>query len=536
MNSTAPVLFESSSTAAVVNDPANAVWVAVLRALSGPGWEVFRRRYHAALNHFRSQPRRPRTADHVVQISAATRAAAERGLLSEVFSGGPPQAPMFAPVGPGPELRRDLPPCLANLSVEPPPLATILYGPGRPPTDGLCLLRAFMGTLALGHADTPTSVHTNLHANPTFAEQCGFTKAGARKAPDELTCRRLPTSSVLEEFDTVMAGYGLWHCEQLARVRENIATGVLLLDGHLIFDTTHIDAASACESVAPPPTEEDPKPASRKVGHLHKRCGCGKAAWEGCPHPWEQTDPGAAVVVKGPTRKHWAHKLSIVAMVGDIPISARALSYAATHDGKTLLEHFAVLNAELPEVVEATHTALADRAYIGNKGDVWDRYNVLLMTGIASHKAPARLTERYPGIARFTPSGVPICHAGHSFDFRGRDIKEERFIWQAPQDDDGKPVCAGCPHAAGCLLSSGKARHLRVPRTEFPQIDWEHPQHAARRKVTYALRTGVERAIKRLKIDLGAEHLAHRGATRVQAHVDRRMLLLHILLAADPSP
>jgi hypothetical protein len=39
-----------------------------------------------------------------------------------------------------------------------------------------------------------------------------------------------------------------------------------------------------------------------------------------------------------------------------------------------------------------------------------------------------------------------------------------------------------------------------------------------------------------LKVDLNGEHLTHRDAHRVQAHLDRKLLTLHLLLAAAASP
>ena len=79
-------------------------------------------------------------------------------------------------------------------------------------------------------------------------------------------------------------------------------------------------------------------------------------------------------------------------------------------------------------------------------------------------------------------------------------------------------------------LVAGRAAWVR--RADLPQIDWEHPQHLARNRARYARRTGVERGIKRLKVDLRGETLTHRNGLRVQAHLDRRLLALHLLLAA----
>lgn len=127
---------------------------------------------------------------------------------------------------------------------------------------------------------------------------------------------------------------------------------------------------------------------------------------------------------------------------------------------------------------------------------------------------------------------MPICEAGHAFDFLGRDLTGGRYLWSAPNADDGGPVCAGCPLVAACLAAGGRRRHLRVQRADFPQIDWDHPQHQGRHRATYRLRTGVERAIKRLKIDLDGEHLTRRDARRVQAHFDRRLLVVHLLIGS----
>jgi hypothetical protein len=533
MHATAPVLFESTTAACVLEDPVNAPWLLALSLLEGPAWDIFRRRYHVALTHFRRNDRRSRTADHTLEIAVNERGEAKQVLLMEVYSGGPAQATMFVQVGFGREQRKELPACLADFTVPPPPLSMVLEGPGRPPVDGLCLLRATAGAIAMGLSDTPSAVHALLRRNPTFAQQCGFLGPEVHRLPGEWTSRALPGESVLEEFDAVMTRYGFWHELQLRQVRANIASGAVVLDEVLSFDTTHIVAASGCCSVKPEPTEKVPEPKSRKVGRLQKLCDCGKDAWDACHHPWEQTDPGAAVVVKGPTRKYWAHKASIVTTGRtDIPLSIRVCNYAATPDGKTLLPHMAELATDLPRAIEVATTAVADAVYRGNKEEAKGLHDLDVIVGITGRTTRSSLASRYPGIDRFTPAGVPVCRQEHGFEFRGRDIKAERFIWQAPSDDNGAPVCTGCPFAATCLLSGGKQRHLRVHRADFPQIDWDHPQHQALHKATYSLRTGVERGIKRIKKDLGGEHLNRRGASRVQAHLDRRMLVLHLLLAA----
>jgi hypothetical protein len=62
-------------------------------------------------------------------------------------------------------------------------------------------------------------------------------------------------------------------------------------------------------------------------------------------------------------------------------------------------------------------------------------------------------------------------------------------------------VCQGCPRALQCLVK-GLRRQIRVDRQDQPQLCWEHPQLLVRERVRYGQRTAVERAIKRLKVDL----------------------------------
>lgn len=81
----------------------------------------------------------------------------------------------------------------------------------------------------------------------------------------------------------------------------------------------------------------------------------------------------------------------------------------------------------------------------------------------------------------------------------------------------------------GCL-AKGTRRHLRVERALTPQVNWKHPQHFRTEKALYGKRTGVERAIKRIKVDLDAQCLPYRDARRVQAFLDRKLLTLHLLL------
>ena len=436
-------------------------------------------------------------------------------------------------------LGASLPASLADFAITPPSMHVLLSGPGRPPCDAKCLMRAFLTAPLLDVGDDPTSVFRLLRNNPVFARRCDFIGPSAMKQSFELTSRRLPSLSVCEGFSEVMTRYGLWHQQRLVQVKNNLDTGIVKKESSLSFDTSHLEANSHCGNVVPPDAkvEQGKKPKHRKVPRIYKRCKCGKENWQTCIHAWEPTDQGAAIVVKGPTRIYWAHKTSVAALANsEIPIDVRVCQYAAENDGKTLIPHLELLNQTIPELISQLDFVLADDGYQGNEQEVarFGRQARLILP-VHPRKARAGLEDEFAGIDHFTQVGFPICNGGHRFVLRGRDIGDERYIWVAPDDENGRPVCAGCPHRQGCL-NRGARRHIRVHRKDQTQLNWEHPQLLSRDPARYQRRTGVERAIKRLKVDLNAENLTHRDALRVQAHLDRKLLTLHLLLEIAGSP
>jgi len=546
LQSTAPVLFESTGDHAVVNDPVNDAWISLIKTIDGELFDVLARRYYLALYHFRKQQRRP-ALEGQTKVEAGSRQQAFEGILDAMEQrkasrqrAKGPLAPEDVFVEPLPKRGdKDLPAALSDFTVKPPSLGEFLGDAGRPPCDALCLLRAFLAAPLLDIDGNPSTVYRLLHSNPAFAHLCGFLGANVMKLPGELTSRRLPSRSVCEEFDEVMTRYGLWHLARLEQVATNLSTGVVETESTVSFDTTHVEANSHCGNVVPPgaKVEPDKKPKHRKVPRMHKRCDCGKENWETCIHAWVPTDQGAAIVVKGPTRIFWAHKTSVAAFANsEIPFDVRVCLYGAESDSKTLVPHLELLKLDLPSVIENLRFVLADDGYQGN-GQKVSRFGkqARLIAPVHPHKARAGLADEFDGIDRFTNVGFPICEGGHRFVLRGRDILGERYIWTAPDDEDGRPVCASCPLAASCL-KRGARRHIRVARKDQPQLDWDHPQLLVRDNARYQRRTGVERAIKRLKVDLHGEHLTHRDGLRVQAHLDRKLLTFHLLLAIAASP
>lgn len=543
LSSNSLVMFESNDSPAVLSDPVNQDWLTLINTVSGERYETLAKRYYLALYHLRNQQYRPALLG-VPRIAAKGKQQALQGML-QVIEGRKSNSKqsvdsatdVFVETTPN-KTDTTLPEALRDFSKTLAPLRTILSGPGRPPCDALCLMRAFLAAPLLGVGDDPTSVHKLLHGNPTFARACGFQASGALKLDWEMTSRGLPALATCAEFTEVMTRYGLWQLARGKQVRHNLDNGVVDKEDTLSFDTTHVTANSHCANVVPldARVKEGEKPKHRKVPRMCKSCTCGKENWESCEHPWSPTDFGAAVVVKGATRIYWAHKASVVCF-GDseIPIDVRVLQYAAQGDGKTLIPHLELLERDHCDVVDLVRFVLADDAYRENDDAVRQfGQQARLIVPVHGRKARAALAEAFEGINRFTPTGVPICEGGHRFELRGRDVTNERYIWVAPDDAEGQSVCSSCPLASSCL-EKGNRRHIRIERKAQPQINWDHPQHFIRERQRYGKRTGVERAIKRLKVDLKGEHLAHRDAHRVQAHFDRKLLVLHLLLAAAAS-
>jgi len=544
LHSTSLILFESTDADSVLSDPVNEDWLAIVRGVAGELYDDVARRYYLALNHFRRQRYRSPLQGRKEYSGSSKQQAFEAMLLAmderkrvEKAAASRDDPAIFVEACPDAQ-DETLPEALRDFSKPAPSLGDLLSGAVRPPCDALCLMRAFLAAPLLGVGDSPKDVYLLLRSNPTFVRACGFLGRSAMKQPGELTSRRLPGLSTCEEFSEVMTRYGLWQLARIEQVVENLESGVVEIEDTIAFDTTHLEANSHCGNVVPPEakTKAGKKPKKRKVPRVRKTCECGKDNWEGCEHPWIPTDQGAAIVVKGPTRIYWAHKASIASFGGsEIPIDARSLQYAAEHDSKTLLPHLKLLMRDLPLVLTLLLFVLADDGYQGQKEAVarFREKARLILPVHPNGRSKAKVAQDFSGIDRFTPIGVPVCDAGHRFDMRGRDITNERYIWTAPDDEVGKSVCEGCPSATVCL-AKGTRRHIRVERSDFPQIDWDHPQHLARESARYQRRSGVERAIKRLKVDLGGEHLTHRDGPRVQAHLDRKLLIVLLLLKPDP--
>ncbi len=399
---------------------------------------------------------------------------------------------------------------------------------GRKPKCFFGLLKSFVGSSLMGFPAEPEQVHLLLKSNPAFARVCGFSQR--KKDRTEYHYQQIPSLRKLEQFDQIMTDTGIWDRIKLSEVTTNLATGVILPEKELVGDTTHYHAYSSFETVR----YEDEKGNEQKKSQskLTKPCRC--EDWQACPHEWELRDEGAGTIVKSGKKMIWGHKASIIGLPGQgIAIDAVAVSDAATHDGQTFFPHVKKVLAGHPDLAQSIQRVLYDSACddVPLKQRFQDELGIVLKASFNPRRSKA-ITEALPrGIEKITPYGVPICLAGHELDYQGIRYASEKFIYRAPQQDDGLCVCLGCREKAQCCnRSTQSGRTITVSFDTLKHIDPSDPPMAKRFKAIMTRRPSVERMIKRLKCDLGDDRLSKRGNNSFQAYLDKTMISYHLLI------
>jgi hypothetical protein len=403
-------------------------------------------------------------------------------------------------------------------------------GAGRKPKNFYGLVNAFLGVSYMGLKNSPDVVYSQLINNPSFARKCGFKYI--IDADTKLCQHNIPSLRKLEQFDQIMNLYGIWDQMKWNMVAQNLTDGTVAVEPDLAFDPSHVEAHSSF-TVAETEAADGNK-VKKAVGKMSKRCSC--IDKEQCHHDWEVTDQGCGVVVKSNNKKYWAHKASFVGFPkSQVPLDAAAVNYAATNDGQTLIPHLKRLKQHVPVVINQVDRVMADGPFNTktNRDFVRDEIGAVLYTPINAKNINVPSAAGLKGIDHFTKNGVPICDAGLPLAMKGREFTQQRYIWGAPVITSKNQTVVACSR---CLLKQhccphGQGRTLRTNASDFPQIDWDNPQHLARWKNQYRKRTAIERMIKIIKVDYGVEHFQKRDSLNFQGHLDKAMLALHILLS-----
>lgn len=397
---------------------------------------------------------------------------------------------------------------------------------GKKPKCFFALFKSFTGVCLMGFAPEPEVVHNLLTSNLSFARVCGFVP---NNIDERYWYRNIPSLRKIEQFDQIMTEYGLWSRSKWEEVRRNIEQGIIKKESELVGDTTHYYAYSGFETVTY--TNCKGKEKKKSQSKVTKNCRCDDQ--ENCSHPWQLADDGAGTIVKSNKKMIWGHKSSVLGLPRQgIALDASAIADAATFDGETLLPHVEMLFENLPEVKPWIDRVLYDSACDNGKlkDTFMDRFGIELKASFNPRRTKS-VTENLPsGMAKITASGNLICSGGFEMDYKGTRFDFEKFIYQAPFDENKVSICSGCLHKLSCSPQSTKGRVVTISFDMLPSIDANDPPMAKRFKAIMMRRPSVERMIKRLKRDLSDDRLKKRGNDSFQAYLDKTMIAYHMLL------
>jgi hypothetical protein len=432
------------------------------------------------------------------------------------------------------------------------PGKTPLRWAGMKPKCFFAMLKAFVGVMLRGQPAEPEIVYAELQSNPSYARTCGFTLPGQDGSYRQSD---VPSLRKLEQFDQIMTDSGLWSDVAVDQVARNLKSGCIQVESTVVHDTTHYPAFSGMQVVELPqavePSENanatqpvtkkgEPSEKGKKAKKAHKkshpkttkRCRCKDR--QHCPHPWINADEGAGTVVKSTGKMYWAHKASTLCFPRQqVLLDAVAMSDAASHDSKSILPHLGRLFTRHPDLRGMIQRVLDDGAADDEtlKAAAQSQWNVQLVAPINPRSRQPIGNDLPRGVDHITPTGTPVCQAGYPLDFLGCRHDTKHFLFRAPNDVQGTPVCQDCALRDGCYRGDEGARQITVPFTRLPWIDPKFPQLSRRFAKVMAKRTAIERLHKLMKYDYGDERLTKRGNAAFQARLDKTLLAMHLVLA-----
>ena len=400
---------------------------------------------------------------------------------------------------------------------------------GRKPKCFFSMLKAFLGSTLMGQRPEPEQVDWLLRSNPTYARACGFSPKNIEKY-EEYSFAHIPGLRKLEQFDQIMTQSGLWDKIKIFQVNDNLMHGVIEMENELVGDTTHYIARSSFETIAY--EDKSGKTQKKSQSKTTKNCTCKN--WDECSHEWILADAGAGSVAKSGGKLYWAHKAAILGFPRQGAIlDIIAVTDGATHDGQTFLPHVEHLFDLYPDVKSCVSRVLYDSACDDRelKKIFEESHDVELKASLNPRRKKAITKDLPRGIERITPFGNPICLTGHVMDYKGSRYEAEKFIYEAPVDEQGKSVCVGCVQRRNCCnCATTGSRTVTVSFDMLPHIDSNDPPMAKRFKAIMRRRPAVERMIKRIKCDFSDERLTKRGNASFQAYLDKSLIAYHLLL------
>ena len=370
---------------------------------------------------------------------------------------------------------------------------------GFPPYDFYPLLAAFLISPLYDCEPNAQSIWRELNRNPTFARLCGFDDG------------RLPSPRTIRRFNEIMNEENLWSDVRGIVVRHNLQEGVIAETGSLIVDTTHHDGFASVHK---------PVKACREC---RRKKSCREPV-----HTCDATD----IVAKSRNYKLPGVKSVVVSLAGsEIPIAGKAMN-ARVHDSQSLEGALELIKHDYPDLLIGR--VIADGAYDSeaNRKNATKILGAELLTPVCPRRNRKRKVGAR-GIDHIDTYGCPVCVSGHQMELLGRDTERGQYIWACPafhplRSDE----TVTCDRWETCCPSAKNGRVYRTNAADFPQLNWELPQHSRTHKRLYAMRTQVERIISRVKRMLSFERFYGRGKKALQGFADRYVTVFNIIAFA----
>ncbi len=379
-------------------------------------------------------------------------------------------------------------------------------GAGRKGEDFFQLLKVWTLAPYYEAEQNAEAIWRRVVQNPDYRKDCGFQNLSD-----------VPSARTLRRFNEIMYTYGLWTQVRKIAVLNNIDVGIIDPSGSLAVDPTHLDGFAKVKNPAKECKECDKRETCQEVEYT-------------C----DMTD----IVSKSKNYKLPGVKAALISdPTSELPISGMPFN-ARVYDGKTeeVLEPLLKqVDEEYPALKEQIDTILADGAFDSkaNRDACKDILDASLLAPINPRNHKEFLAVRGKGIAKIDKYGVPHCICGHKLQLLTRDTNLSQYIWGCPVfNPDCQVEGLSCNRKDECSPNSQYGRTLRTNKNDYPQIDWENPQHLKSNQEEYCGRTSIERTISRVKRCLPFERFWNRGKKALGAHIDRAILALNMFASA----
>jgi len=370
---------------------------------------------------------------------------------------------------------------------------------GAPAYGFYCQLRAFLIAPLYDCEPNAISIWRQLARNPRFVRVCAFDPAD------------VPSVRTLRRFNQIMSQEGLWGEVSRITVQNNMELGIIEKSGSLVVDPTHHDGFASVKK---------PVKACREC---KRRKSC-----KDVTYTCDVTD----IVAKSRNYKLPGVKSVVVSLAGsEIPIAGMALN-ARVFDGKSLSETLSFVKGRYPGL--EIDVVIADGAY--DSADNRKIARKVMHAGLLTPVCPRRNKKkkaRARGIDHVDTYGVPVCMEGMRMELLGRDGQRGQYIWGCPVYHPSRSdETLTCNSKCECSPGSKNGRVYRTNACDFPQVNWDSPQHSRRHKKLYAMRTQIERIISRVKRMLSFERFYGRGKKALQGFADRYVTVFNLVAYA----